>query len=244
MGDLITYFEARKLLDDAVKNVRERLEAAYVTATASFGILLTSGDFAGLTSLDMLAAYRYRIASAVLRSWHVGRAALVGLILPQSKKATTFQVSTRNRYAKRSGKRKAFPGDSPNVEHSEKAKGKRAHFAARFVPLKSRKLPKLALLSARKRGRPAVPAEWRLYKRKKAKAAFLARKRLDTSDRRELAGWKQYFRKDTGKGWKEPNNFQAADAALREAKKKVLGPNIAEIARREAEQRAKWKAAH
>ena len=248
MSKLITYFQARQLLDRAILNLRARLSASCVTAAAAVDATdaLNVEPFTGLSRMALIEPYRYAVALAVVRGWIVGRSALVGLVLPQrgGLNGATKKVSTRNRYT-RTGKPKPFPSDSPKVEHAAQAKGKRSHYVGKWISRSKRKLPKLAMWGVNGPGRPSVPALWREYRKKKAKAAYLARKRYQTDLRREGKGWKPYARKDTGKGWSDPQPFfAAADAQLRNAKNEARAYNEGQLATLEKLQRDKWKAAH
>lgn len=248
MTTICTYYRARKNLDDAFEQLRETIEKAASAAknSAASKLAATMGsDGRDDVALSMVNVFREAAHRAACLNFVAARAALVGLIRPKKKGIyKTVAVSTRNNKT-RSGKQKAFPSDSTLRGPLVRAKGKRAKYRLRSTG-KSGKLPKLAILEERKVGRPKVPADYRLYRRKLATCARLKRTREATDAARKRRGWKSYRRKRQfgAKGWSDSSLHVGQAAALGAAKKTAKEKNLAFLKKENAKKLKVWRQAH
>ncbi len=260
MSTLYSYKAARLEFDQALTEIRKVIEQAVNTAKnqASSELLpvISNGVARDVAAWGFVSAYRERLHRDALIAFLSARAALVGLVRPQtSNRSTTSTVATRNRRAKKSGKRKAFPSDSHERGSYTRAKGHRARFRARWlgefkkVNGKAKGLPKLAILEERKIGRPEVPRIWRNYRRRLVRARQLAGQRRATAQRRKEKGWKPYprnRRQDRPRegGWSNPFQWRSAPAVYAIAVEKARKVNVEFIRAKAKRKRKIWEDAH
>ncbi len=261
MAKLVTYFYARQQLDAAVERLRLEVELTVekMVQAGWRGFRENEEKTDDNAVRGMVAAYRECAHRQILLAWISGIAALVALVRPQtSGRSRVIPVSTRNRRAKKSGRRKAFPSDShQRGEHGgyERTQGHRARFRLRYLGTftkahgKARGLPKLALLEEQRKGRPEVPTLWRGYRRRVARAKQLEKQRAATAQRRQEKGWNAYPAdrvqsrgRDTG--WSNPFQWRSAPAVMGILRDKIHAANVDYLRRISAKKRKQWEDAH
>ncbi len=263
MGRLCTYADAREHLDDLIDELRAKVEQASnqarIAASDRLGDAISDATARERIAEGFVHAFRENLYRNLVLAQITGRAALVALVLPQtSKSGGKVAISTRNRYTRRTRKRKVFPSDSHkrgtegSLEAPVRAKGKRARYRDRWLGTfkktggKARGLPKLAQLSSHRVGRPEVPRSWRVFKRKCARAKQLEKQRFYTAGKREESGWKPYPypRKSAKpvKGWSDTRGQRPS--SLTDKLREVRGGNLAYLRTLSARQRKKWEDAH
>lgn len=257
MSAIAPYSWARRQLDSHVYKIRlaveKGVERMVQAAWAKFQDGGTRADDDAVRG--MVAAYRESVHRQILLAHTCGIAALVALIRPQRKlTGKTRAVVTRNRRAKRTRTRKAFPSDSSKRGALNRYTKHRQKFRARWIGTWHKAgsrpdgLPKLAVLSEKKRGRPRLPDEVRQFTKKVARCRALKIARAITARKRKEKGWKTYPypRKPVGEpqGWSDYVHALKANATLAERVREVRRKNVEHLKRETEARRKAWDAAH